>query len=136
MVTKEQLIEKRNKVFEMLISEGWDYDDARSATMTAGVNVDDQPETKHHPLVAELANLHLRYAEEQKPITSKELSEDAKKISEVMLRVEAKKASKSDIAFLVEKNLAHYEYDDPESNAPTGAVIGYDGDGLTDKVYC
>lgn len=49
----------RNKVTDTLISDGWDYDDARFATMMAGAEpaelLSDQPSTKTHPALVALA---------------------------------------------------------------------------------
>jgi hypothetical protein len=40
MITRAELIAKRNEVCDILVSRGWDDDDARFATMTAAAKPD------------------------------------------------------------------------------------------------
>lgn len=60
MITRQQLIAKRNEVQAALEAAGWDYDDARFATMTATANplgfLSDQPTTVT-PELLELAEM-------------------------------------------------------------------------------
>ena len=49
--TREELIAERNRICEQLIAEGWDYDDARSATMTVA-HVEEQGDS-FHPALSE-----------------------------------------------------------------------------------
>jgi len=70
-MNRQQLIEKRDKVFNQLVASGMDYDDARFAVMTAGANfeslLEDQPASENE-LVKELATMRAEstYAEETK----------------------------------------------------------------------
>lgn len=59
IMTRQELIQKRDETTAALIAAGWDDDDARFATMTvlctASGLLADQPEGKQHPALAELA---------------------------------------------------------------------------------
>ena len=46
----------RDETFKKLIAEGWDYDDARFSTMSAGqIDGEGNQQTPTHPLLQELA---------------------------------------------------------------------------------
>jgi len=62
-------------------------------------------------------------------VAQAEADTDNAKVSEVMARVNNHTATNDDLRFLVSKHLAYEVYDDPESNAPTGIIIGSLGDG-------
>lgn len=64
-MTQQEIVQKRDEVVEWLIADGWDYDDARFATMTAikkpeGL-LSEQPSDKSHPALQELARLAAGY---------------------------------------------------------------------------
>jgi hypothetical protein len=128
MITKQQLIEKRNAVCDQLIAEGWDYDDARAATMTAGSTIDEQPEAPAHLALAELTAMTQQYRTEQTPIEAAVAQESKAAAAEAMERAQQGKMRKGDGGILVRAGLAQYTYDDPESNRPTGIAINA-GDG-------
>lgn len=60
-MTQQELIQKRNEAVDTLVAAGWDYDNARFATMTAlkkpAVVLSEQPTGKSHPALTELAEM-------------------------------------------------------------------------------
>lgn len=63
-------LEKRDAVCAQLIAEGWDYDQARFATMTAGASqaglLQDQPSGNTHSALSELAAAFLTVTDDDR----------------------------------------------------------------------
>lgn len=64
-MTQQEIIQKRDETVERLIADGWDYDDARFAAITAikkpeGL-LSEQPAGETHPALQELARLAAGY---------------------------------------------------------------------------